>query len=117
MGDPKCDTCGRAAVHVDVHESGGSRWRCCGTSRGDRCCQASSHGFTTEPLPAAPAPNRPNPTWRALAVDCEMYEIIRLRHGKFLCSSRFHEGDECDTLDESIAEARAHDEQRRETKR
>lgn len=46
-----------------------------------------------------------------------MYEIIRLRHGKFLCSSRFHEGDECDTLDESIAEARAHDEQRRETKR
>lgn len=58
------------------------------------------------------APNRPNPTWRALAVDCELYEIIRLRHGKFLCSSRFHEGEECDTLELAIAEARVHDEER-----
>ena len=69
MGDIKCDTCERVAVHVDVHESGGSRWRCCGTSHGDRCCQASSHGFTTEPLPAAPAPT-PAPAKPDLCLNC-----------------------------------------------
>lgn len=55
MGDYKRCGCGKRSAHVDVCDTG-VRFECCGT-RDEGCCVAGLRpGWTTEPLPAAPAP-------------------------------------------------------------